>query len=147
MKMNMPLLACAAALAAIAAPFALAQDQTVNDYVRGLIDEFADPSETLVGSIQLEELEIDASTEFVFEIDPDTTYYVYSACDDDCYDIDLFAHDAVEDPVDGDDEDDATPILVILPGESGDELHVVVELIDCETETCVVGVGLYAADQ
>ena len=33
-----------------------------------------------------------------------------------------------------------------MPGASGDELHVIVELVDCETETCVVGVGLYEAD-
>jgi hypothetical protein len=111
-----------------------------------MVDGFADVDETLVGDIQLEELEIDASAEFVFDIDPEKTYFVYSACDDDCFDIDLYGQDADEDLVDADDEDDATPILVVMPGASGDELHVIVELVDCETETCVVGVGLYEAD-
>ena len=123
---------------------ASAQQQSVNDYVRALVEDFADPAEILVDDIQLEELEVDESTEFVFEIDPDRTYYVYSACDDDCSDIDLYAHDADETAVDADEEDDATPIMIILPGESGDELHVQVQLVDCATETCVVGVGLYA---
>jgi hypothetical protein len=36
---------------------------------------------------------------------------------------------------------------MILPGQSGDELHVIVELVDCDTETCVVGVGLYEATE
>lgn len=125
---------------------ASAQDLTVNEYVREMVDGFADVNETLVGDIQLEELEIDASTEFVFDIDPDKTYYVYSACDDDCFDIDLYGHDADEDLVDADDEDSATPVLMVMPGASGDELHVIVELVDCVTETCVVGVGLYEAE-
>lgn len=123
---------------------ASAQQQSVNDYVRAMVEDFADPEEVLVDDVQLAELEVDESTEFVFEIDPDRTYYVYSACDDDCSDIDLYAHDADEAAVDADEEEDATPIMIILPGESGDELHVVVQLVDCATETCVVGVGLYA---
>ena len=127
MKIKTPWLACAVALAAVTAPFAVAQQGTINDYVRAMVDGFADVDETLVGDIQLEELEIDASAEFVF-------------------DIDLYGHDADEELVDADDEDDATPILVVMPGASGDELHVIVELVDCETETCVVGVGLYEAD-
>ena len=73
MKMNKPLLACAAALAAVTAPFAVAQQDTINDYVRAMVDGFADVDETLVGDIQLEELKIDASTEFVFDIDPEKT--------------------------------------------------------------------------
>ncbi len=147
MKIKTPLLACAVALAAVTAPFAVAQQDTINDYVRAMVDGFADVDETLVGDIQLEELEIDASAEFVFDIDPEKKYFVYSACDDDCFDIDLYGQDADEDLVDADDEDDdATPILVVMPGASGDELHVIVELVDCETETCVVGVGLYEAD-
>ena len=146
MKIKTPWLACAVALAAVTAPFAVAQQGTINDYVRAMVDGFADVDETLVGDIQLEELEIDASTEFVFDIDPKKTYFVYSACDEDCFDIDLYGHDADEELVDADDEDDATPILVAMPGASGDELHVIVELVDCETETCVVGVGLYEAD-
>ncbi len=146
MKIKTPWLACAVALAAVTAPFAVAQQGTINDYVRAMVDGFADVDETLVGDIQLEELEIDASTEFVFDIDPEKTYFVYSACDDDCFDIDLYGHDADEELVDADDEDDATPILVVMPGASGDELRVIVELVDCETETCVVGVGLYEAD-
>jgi len=145
MKIKTPLLACAVALAAITAPFAVAQQDTINDYVRAMVDGFADVDETLVGDIQLEELEIDSSAEFVFDIDPEKTYFVYSACDDDCFDIDLYGQDADEDLVDADDEDDATPVLMILPGQSGEELHVIVELVDCETETCVVGVGLYEA--
>ena len=146
MKIKTPWLACAVALAAVTAPFAVAQQGTINDYVRAMVDGFADVDETLVGDIQLEELEIDASTEFVFDIDPEKTYFVYSACDEDCFDIDLYGHDADEELVDADDEDDATPILVVMPGASGDELHVIVELVDCETETCVVGVGLYEAN-
>ena len=106
MKIKTPLLACAVALAAVTAPFAVAQQDTINDYVRAMVDGFADVDETLVGDIQLEELEIDASAEFVFDIDPEKTYFVYSACDDDCFDIDLYGQDADEDLVDADDEDD-----------------------------------------
>lgn len=126
---------------------ASAQQQSVNAYVRAMVEDFADPAEILVDDIQLEELKVGQSTEWVFEIDPDTTYYVYGACDDDCSDIDLYAHDADEAEVDADEEDDATPIMIILPGESGDELHVVAQLVDCATETCVVGVGVYAEAQ
>jgi hypothetical protein len=151
MKTRTPKLAggalLASALALIAAPLALAQQETVNDYVRRMIDGFSGPGETLVDAIRLEELEIDDSTEFVFDIDPDKTYFVYSACDDDCYDIDLYAHDADEELVDVDDEDDATPVMMILPGESGDEVHIVIELVECDTETCLVGVGLYEAEE
>lgn len=134
-------MACAAALTL--SGVAIAQEQTISGYVRMLITETADAGEMLVDDIQIEELEEDGSTEFYFDIDPDKTYFVYGACDDDCSDIDLEAHDADEAFVDSDTEDDDAPMLTILPGESGDELHVVVSLSACETDVCVVGVGLY----
>jgi len=37
-------------------------------------------------------------------------------------------------------------MLLILPGESGRALHVVISLNECDTETCVVGFGVYEAD-
>jgi len=106
MNIRMALVAGAAALAGIAAPLALGQEQTINDYVRSLIADYADPDERLV-DIQLDELEQHDTAEYIFDIDPDKTYFVYGACDDDCYDIDLEAHTEEEDTVSIDDEDDA----------------------------------------
>jgi len=140
MKLARHLFAGAAALALCGV--AAAQEQTINDYVRSLVEGRANPDETLI-DLQLEEVEAGDSVELFFDIDPDATYFVYGACDGDCSDLDLSAHDADDLPVDDDDEDDDSPMLLIISGESGDELHVVVDLVDCEAETCVVGVGVY----
>ncbi len=145
MTIKQPILAGVSVLTFCAAPLALAQQGTINDYVRGTIAEMAGVDSRLIGEIRLDELELDESAEFVFDIDPEKMYFVYGACDDDCYDIDLYAHDASEEAIDADEEEDAAPYLVIMPGAAADELHVVVGLADCETDTCVVGVGLYEA--
>lgn len=139
------MLAGAAMLAVCVAPLALAQQDTINDHVRDMIEEMAGADSQLVGEIRLDELEPDGSAEFIFNVDPEKMYFVYGACDDDCYDIDLFAHDASEAAIDADEEEDAAPYLMILPGDAADELHVVIGLAECETDTCVVGVGLYEA--
>jgi hypothetical protein len=122
---------------------ASAEQKTINEYVRDMIEAIAGDDDILVDQIRRKEIDDASSAEFIFDIDPDKAYFVYSACDDDCSDIDLAAHDADEDEVDSDDADDDTPVLIISPGSSGDEVHVVVDMIDCDADSCVVGVGLY----
>lgn len=142
--MKLPVWSAASALAIGLAGAAIAQEQTINDYVRGLVGELSDPAnEDLVSDIQLAELESEESFDITYDLDPEKSYFVYAACDDDCYDIDLTGVDLDKEVVDSDDEDDAVPILMILPGESGSSLTVTVEMMDCETDVCVVGVGLY----
>lgn len=138
------LAAGAAALAMAGA--AAAQGVTINDYVRGLVAEMADEGETLVGSIILGEISEGESFTHTFRLDPEKSYFVYGACDDDCGDIDLLGEDADGEWVDEDAEDDYTPILIVLPGESGDSLTVTLDLAVCDTDICVVGMGLYEAD-
>ena len=137
----------AAGAAALALTGVAVAQQTINDYVRELVEMSPDDGETLIDDIRLTELDVYDSDEFIFDIDPEKTYYVYGACDDDCSDIDLEAHDEDEVWVDSDDESDDVPMLIIMPGESGEELHVVVSLEDCDVDTCVVGVGVYEVDE
>jgi len=136
-----PFLAGAAALVLSGA--AIAQEQTISDYVRGMIAARPDDDERLVGDIVLDEIAETESLDVSFAIDPDKTYFVYAACDDDCVDIDMVAVDSDGLPVDYDEEDDSEPLLMILPGEAGEELRVAVDMIACETDVCVVGVALY----
>jgi hypothetical protein len=135
---------CIAALATAGA--AAAQGQTINDYVREQIAAMADDGESLVGSVILDEIIEGESTTHTFRLDPEKSYFVYGACDDDCGDIDMVGEDEDGEWVDEDTEDDYKPILIILPGESGDSLTVTLDLVTCDTDICVVGMGLYAAD-
>jgi hypothetical protein len=127
---------------------AVAQDQTINEYVVSLIEDLAvSGAETLVDEIELTELYAGDSDEFYFEIDPDITYTVYGACDDDCANVDLVAYDDDGEIVASDEEDDDMPILNIFPGDAGEGLHIEVVMVDCETDVCVAGVGVYASDE
>jgi len=121
------------------------EEQTINDYVRGLVEEMTDPGEKQVGEIMMGEIGEDQSLEYTFSIDPGTTYWVYGACDDDCSDIDLAASDASGRMVDEDIEPDDGPVLLIKPGSAGRRLTVSITMAACETDVCVTGVGLYQA--
>jgi hypothetical protein len=145
MKIGIVFRAVAAALMCVVSPAAFAQEQTVSDYVRSLVADYADADETLVDGIAVVELELFDEAEFIFTVNPNKTYYVYGACDDDCYDMDLQAHDEDEIEIDYDAEEGAEPMLIIGPGDAGSELHVIVSLGDCDTDTCVVGFGVYEA--
>lgn len=144
MKSTGYLLAAVSAAGVLAcAGAAMAQERTINDHVREQVSAMADPAEKLVGEIRLAELSMVDEVEFVFEIDPDKEYAVYGACDDDCFDLDLTAYDNNGANLAEDLEEDEFPILFIEPHIAGDHLHVVAFMADCETEVCVLGVGLY----
>lgn len=136
---------CAAALALTGVGMATAQDhqQTINDYVREQIEEVGEEDGTLVDDIALRELAEGEEDTIAFDVDPDKSYWLYAACDDDCSDIDLEARDADGDWLDSDEEADDAPILYFGPGQIGDELRVTVNMAACDADVCVVGVGLY----
>jgi len=136
-------LALAGALALAAAGVAMAQEQTINAYVTELVESLADDGQTRVGQIRLDEIGEGDSAEFGFDLDPEKSYFVYAACDDDCTDIDMFAFDFDDDIVDFDEEDDDLPFLMIGPGQSGDSMRIQVDMMACDADLCVVGVGLY----
>ena len=127
---------------------AIAQEQTINDYVISLIEDIAEEgTETLVEDIGLTELYAGDSDEFAFDLEPDKSYTVYGACDDDCADIDLVAYNSDGDIVASDEVEDDLPILNIAPGDSGDSIHIEIVMVECETDVCVAGVGLYERDE
>ncbi len=137
----------AASIAAlVAAGAAAAQDYTINDQVRDLVAGMAADGETLVGRIVLDEIEEGESATHTFVLDPGKAYMVYAACDDDCSDIDMLGEDAGGAWVDEDVEDDDMPILIILPGESGDSLTVTLDMTACDADVCVFGIGLYETE-
>lgn len=144
--MKLKVLAGLATMALLAAAPAFPQPQTIEDYVRGLITENAEPDETLIGGVQIHELEEGDDAEISYQLDPEKMYVVYGACDDDCSDFDLVAEDGDGDWVDSDEEDDDAPVLMILPGEAGDQLTVRVHMSACDADVCVFGVGLYESD-
>jgi hypothetical protein len=135
---------CFTALAVAGA--AGAQDVTINDGVRQMVGEMAANGEKLVGEIVLNEIEEGESDTRIFMLDPAKAYIVYSACDDDCFDLNLIGEDADGEWVDEDVGSDDVPILLILPGESGDSLTVTVEMDACDAEVCVYGIGLYETE-
>ena len=121
-----------------------AQEQTINTYVRALVEEAVDPAfETLVGEIQLEEIPAFDVYQVAYDIDPAKQYHVYAACDDDCRDIDLTAYGGDEVEIQSDRADDAVPMLIISPYEAGDRLIVELEMLQCAADVCVIGIGLY----
>lgn len=137
------IMAAALAVCGVAA----AQNQTIDDYVRGLLLEMAtEDGETLPGEIETAEMETTDSFEVTFSIDPEKTYYVFGACDDDCTDVDISVTDSTGDFVDYDEEADDAPMLLILPDDAGDELIVTLHMIECETDTCIGGIGVFEAD-
>ena len=141
--MKTKVLAGLAAMAlAVTAP-AFPQTQTIEDYVRSLITENVDPDEHLVGRIETRELEEGDETWLVYNLDPEKFYFVYGACDDDCGDLDLVAEDAEGEMVDSDEESDDAPVLLILPGDTGDTLHIRATMGNCEVDVCVLAVGVY----
>ncbi len=140
-----------AAAAAIAlAGVAIAQDPNddIEAYVRSLIQDMAtEEGEDLSGEIETAELSVGETADFTFSIDPDAVLYVYGACDDDCTDVDLYAYDEDGEEFESDTLEDDAPMLLILPGDAGEEITLTVELLNCETESCVVGVGIFVAGQ
>ena len=138
----------AASVAAIVATgVAVAQDLTINEYVVQLVEERADPGETLVGDIIFDEIPEGESATYTFNINPRKSYFVYGACDDDCYDIDLLGEDRDGDLVALDDDDDDIPLLIIMPGETGRSLTVTLDMAGCDTDVCVYGIGLYEVEE
>ena len=127
-------------------PARFAQELTIEDYVRGLITDNAAPDETLIGGVQIRELEEGDDAEISYRLDPEKMYVVYGACDDDCTDFDLLAEDGDGEEVDSDEEDDDAPLLMILPGEAGDQLTIRAHMSTCDADVCVLGVGLYESD-
>lgn len=119
------------------------EERTINDYVRGLVEAMSDSGEERVGEIMMGEIGEDQSLEYTFSIDPQATYWVYGACDEDCSDIDLAASDGSGRMVDEDIGPDDAPVLLIKPGSAGRRLAVSITMASCETEVCVTGVGLY----
>jgi hypothetical protein len=123
---------------------ARAQEQTINAYVRALVEEAVDPGfETLVGEIQLEEIAEFDVYQVAYAIDPAKQYHVYAACDDDCLDIDLTAYGSDGAEIQSDDAADAMPMLIISPYEAGNRLIVELEMSQCDADVCVFGIGLY----
>ena len=146
MKLITRALAGAILLAGIGA--ASAQQQTVNEYVAGLLAESVDEStETQVGSIQLGEIAEGDTAAITFEIEADVTYLIYAACDDDCSDIDLYGVNEESGWEGSDEEGDATPLLLISPEDEDGSVTISVEMAACETEVCVFAVGLYAQNE
>lgn len=137
----------ASVVALVAAGVAVAQDLTINEYVVQLVEERADPGETLVGDIIFDEIPEGESATYTFNINPRKSYFVYGACDDDCYDIDLLGEDRDGELVDLDDEDDDIPLLIIMPGETGRSLTVTLDMAGCDTDVCVYGIGLYEVEE
>jgi hypothetical protein len=118
---------------------------TIDDYVRERVAAASDAGEVLVGDIMIDAMAAGESREYDFTIDPKKKYWVYGACDTDCGDIDLFASDASGEVINQDIEDDAGPILLIGAGDAGRTLTVSIDMIDCDTDVCVAGVGVYEA--
>lgn len=123
-----------------------AQEQTINEYVVEMVEERADPGETLVGDIIFDEIPEGESATYTFNINPRKAYFVYGACDDDCYDIDLFGEDRDGELVDLDEEDDDIPLLMVLPGDTGRSLTVTLDMAGCDTDVCVYAIGLYEVE-
>lgn len=122
---------------------ALAQDQTPEQYVRGLVTAIADDDETLTGDIQVRELAEGDATLMTFALDPTKGYMVYGVCDTDCSDLDLFADDSDGEEFDRDERDDDSPMIFVLPGEAGDSLTIRSAMSGCYADTCVMAVAVY----
>lgn len=135
---------CIAALATAGA--AIAQDVTINDHVRQMVVEMAADGGTLVGQIVLNEIEEGGADTHTFMLDPGKAYMVYAACDDDCFDLDMLGEDADGAWVDEDLAEGDVPILIVMPGASGDSLTVTVEMGACTADVCVYGIGLYETE-
>ena len=83
-----------------------------------------------------------ASSNLIFTVAPGKTYWLYGACDDDCYNLDLEGLDEDGNSLDDDKNPDAEPVLLIA-GEDVTRLRVIVEMTGCDEDSCAFGVGLY----
>lgn len=138
------------ALALALSGAASAQDQTIDDYVRGRVFSIAqqvanskDVDLVQVGDIMLGEIAKGQTLKYTFAIDPDKPYAVVGTCDSDCMDIDLLASDVSGKTVAEDPWSDPEAAILIYAGDAGSNLTVTVEMMLCDTDVCVVGVGLY----
>ena len=123
---------------------AIAQDQTTEQYVRGLIMSGVDADESLVGDIDVRELGEGEETRLTFDLDPSKSYVIYGVCDSDCPDIDLFADDSDGEQFDSDEQMDSAPMILIMPGEAGDTLTIRAAMNECDAAVCTMAVAVYA---
>jgi hypothetical protein len=138
--MKLPLLAIAAAAAAMLASPALAQD-----IIASQLDEavnimngngFAAADEPVLG-----QLAQGGDEEFELELDAGSNYVVVGVCDGDCKDLDLVLTNGSGDEVTADRELDDVPMLAI-EDQSG-TFVLTVSMATCETSQCRYGVRVF----
>lgn len=72
-------------------------------------------------------------------------YIAAGVCDDDCMDLDLAAYDGSSRLLDSDEEADAEPLVAISASAAG-EYSLEVSMFECETETCMYAVQIFAVN-
>jgi len=125
------------------APSAIAAQQDDNPIVRQLVARLAAPARTLQdsgftmveGVALLGSLRARTYEDKTLRLEAGRQYIVVGVCDDDCGDMDLNASDPSGQEIASDTEDDAMPVLAIVPERSGDYTFRV-QMYDCAVEPC-----------
>ena len=68
---------------------ATAQQAALHEKIRTLVAENADQDEHLIGEIKTGRIDDGDTADLIFTVAPGKTYWLYGACDDDCYNLDL----------------------------------------------------------
>lgn len=112
-----------------------------SDYVISALSEVSAGAE-LIGNIIVDEIPQGGSIEYVLSINEGGAYAIYGTCDVDCSDIDLHVHDTDGELMFEDTASDDVPQLDFY-ADRGGAFRVTIDMVSCQTETCIFGMGLY----
>ena len=94
---------------------------------------------------------VDAATgdtgETTFQPAVGKMYFVYGLCDANCTNIDIELSDSNDRWFSERDQRlDATPVVSIPSADSPREIGITLEMVDCKTVTCKMGIGIYSVE-
>ncbi len=77
-----------------------------------------------------------------FDVTVGTTYQIFSVCDTDCNDVDIFVYNSSGQKIAQDILDDDIPIVTITPT-ANDRLRIETKMYNCDASYCYYGVGVF----
>lgn len=125
---------------------AVAQD--AYSVLRERLTTVADPSyQKLAREFEIVDAATGDTGETTFQPVPGKWYFVYGLCDANCTNIDIELSDSSDRWFREQDQRlDATPVVTIPRSDSPREIGITLEMVDCKTATCKMGIGIYSVE-
>ena len=122
--------------------------QDAYSILRDRLTKVANPSyEKLAREFEIVDAASGDTGNTTFQPAPGKMYFVYGLCDANCTNIDIELSDSNDRWFSERDQRlDATPVVSIPSADSPREIGITLEMVDCKTVTCKMGIGIYSVE-